>query len=98
MDFLPKPVKLLVYAIVFVLILMGGAKAMGWFVLVALKPLLRALPWAGFVWLLLGGLFYTFGIVFYGLDAKLRHAHGVWHLFVLAGSISHYIAIYLYVA
>ncbi len=71
---------------------------MGWLVLVALKPLLQALPWAGFVWLLLGGLFYTFGIVFYGLDAKLRHAHGVWHLFVLAGSVSHYLAILLYVA
>lgn len=71
---------------------------MGWLVLIALKPLLQALPWAGFVWLLLGGLFYTFGIAFYGLDAKLRHAHGIWHLFVLAGSISHYLAILLYVA
>jgi hemolysin III len=36
--------------------------------------------------------------VFYALDARLRHAHGIWHLFVLAGSISHYIAILLYVA
>jgi hemolysin III len=71
---------------------------MGWLVLIALKPLLQALPWAGFVWLLLGGLFYTFGIIFYGLDVRLRHAHGVWHLFVLAGSISHYLAILLYVA
>jgi hemolysin III len=71
---------------------------MGWLVLIALKPLLQALPWAGFVWLLLGGLLYTFGIIFYGLDERLRHAHGVWHLFVLAGSISHYLAILLYVA
>ena len=71
---------------------------MGWLVLIALKPLLQVLPWAGFVWLLLGGLFYTFGIIFYALDAKFRHAHGVWHLFVLAGSVSQFVAIYLYVA
>ena len=71
---------------------------MGWLALIALKPLLQALPWAGFVWLLLGGLFYTVGVVFYSLDEKLRHAHGVWHLFVLAGSISHYLAIFFYVA
>ena len=90
LEFLPRRGARILPVVIYVL--------MGWFVLVALKPLLRALPWAGFVWLLLGGLFYTFGIVFYGLDAKLRHAHGVWHLFVLAGSISHYIAIYLYVA
>jgi hemolysin III len=71
---------------------------MGWLALIALKPLLQALPTIGFVWLLLGGLFYTFGIIFYGLDNRLRHAHGVWHLFVLAGSVSHYIAIFCYVA
>ena len=90
LEFLPRRGARILPVAIYVL--------MGWLVLIALKPLLQALPWAGFVWLLLGGLFYTFGIVFYGLDAKLRHAHGVWHLFVLAGSISHYIAIYLYVA
>ena len=90
LEFLPRRGARILPVVIYVL--------MGWLVLIALKPLLQALPWAGFVWLLLGGLFYTFGIVFYGLDAKLRHAHGVWHLFVLAGSISHYIAIYLYVA
>lgn len=71
---------------------------MGWLALIALKPLLAALPRAGFAWLLAGGLFYTVGIVFYALDARLRHAHGIWHLFVLAGSICHYFAILLYVA
>ena len=71
---------------------------MGWLALIALKPLLAALPRAGFAWLLAGGLFYTVGIVFYALDARLRHAHGIWHLFVLAGSICHYLAILLYVA
>ena len=71
---------------------------MGWLALIALKPLLAALPRAGFAWLLAGGLFYTVGIVFYALDKRLRHAHGIWHVFVLAGSICHYLAIFLYVA
>ena len=71
---------------------------MGWLVLVALGPLWRALPFMGLVWLVAGGLFYTVGAVFYGLDEKLRHAHGIWHLFVLAGSASHYFAILYYVA
>lgn len=67
--------------------------AMGWMVLVALAPLYRALGPAGFAWVAAGGLFYTVGIVFYALDNRLRHAHGIWHLFVLAGSASHYVAI-----
>ena len=71
---------------------------MGWLVLVALKPLLAALPLAGFIGLLLGGIFYTGGIVFYLFDEKVRHFHGIWHLFVLAGSVSHYLTILLYVA
>ena len=61
-------------------------------------PLWHALPLMGLVWLVAGGLFYTIGVVFYGLDEKLRHAHGIWHLFVLAGSASHYFAILYYVA
>lgn len=71
---------------------------MGWLVLVALKPLLEALPLAGFIWLLLGGVFYTGGLAFYLFDEKIRHFHGIWHLFVLAGSVSHYLTILLYVA
>ena len=71
---------------------------MGWLVLIAFKPLAAALPYAAVLWLVAGGLFYTLGIVFYALDKKLRHAHGIWHLFVLAGSISHYLAVLLYVA
>jgi hemolysin III len=70
---------------------------MGWLVLMALKPLLQALPSTGFVWLLVGGLFYTGGIVFYALDEKVRHFHGIWHLFVLLGSISHYLTVLFYV-
>ena len=71
---------------------------MGWLVLAALKPLLAALPAAGFFWLLLGGIFYTGGLGFFFFDEKVRHFHGIWHLFVLAGSISHYLTILFYVA
>jgi len=71
---------------------------MGWLSVIAVKPLLAALTPAGFAWLAAGGLFYTGGIIFYALDEKLRHGHGIWHLFVLAGSASHYLAILLYVA
>lgn len=71
---------------------------MGWLSVIAIRPLIAALTPAGFAWLAAGGLFYTGGIIFYALDAKLRHGHGIWHLFVLAGSASHYFAILLYVA
>ena len=72
--------------------------AMGWLVLVAREPLLNALPTGGFAWLLAGGIFYTVGIVFYALDRWIKHGHGIWHLFVLAGSACHYFAILFYVA
>jgi hemolysin III len=70
---------------------------MGWVVLVALVPLLRALGSAGFIWLAAGGLFYTFGIVFYALDRRFPYAHGIWHLFVIAGSAAQYVAILRFV-
>ena len=70
---------------------------MGWLIVLAINPLLAALPRAGFIWLLTGGLLYTSGIVFYALDRRYPWMHGVWHLFVLAGSISHYVAILVYV-
>ncbi len=71
---------------------------MGWLVLVALKPLLAALPTAGFIWLLVGGICYTGGMAFFFFDEKVRHFHGIWHLFVLAGSVCHYLTILFYVA
>jgi hemolysin III len=70
---------------------------MGWLIVVALKPLLASLPNAGFNWLLTGGILYTGGVVFYAMDFRYPWMHGVWHLFVLAGSISHYVAILVYV-
>ena len=70
---------------------------MGWIVLVAVKPLLAALGTAGFAWLAAGGGFYTVGIIFFALDSRLRHAHGIWHLFVITGSVLHFVAILFYV-
>ncbi|MDX2456229.1 MAG: hemolysin III family protein, partial [Gammaproteobacteria bacterium] len=60
-------------------------------------PLIQALPAAALALLVLGGVFYTSGIVFYALDKRIKHAHGIWHLFVLAGSISHFLVMLLYV-
>lgn len=71
---------------------------MGWLAVIAVLPLITALTPAGFAWLVAGGLLYTIGIVFYALDEKLRHGHGIWHLFVLGGSVGHYLAILFYVA
>lgn len=70
---------------------------MGWAALAAVVPLLQALGTAGFAWLVAGGLFYTIGIVFYVLDTRCTHSHGIWHLFVIAGSATHYVAILHYV-
>lgn len=71
---------------------------MGWLALAAIVPLISALTWSGFIWLAAGGLLYTGGIVFYATDHRVRHGHGVWHLFVLAGSACHYFAVLRYVA
>jgi hemolysin III len=70
---------------------------MGWVAIFAMVQLQQALGPIGFVWLLAGGLFYTIGIVFYVIDTRLKHAHGIWHLFVMAGSAAHYIAILFFV-
>ena len=69
---------------------------MGWMIVFALDPLLASFPPEGFRWLLAGGLLYTAGVVFFVLDHWFAWAHGIWHLFVLAGSVCHYFAILLY--
>ena len=70
---------------------------MGWLALVAIRPLARALPGAGMAWLVIGGVFYTAGVLFYALDKKISFGHEIFHLFVLAGSACHYFTILLYV-
>jgi hemolysin III len=70
--------------------------AQGWFIVIALGPLIHTLGWHGLMWLGAGGVAYTLGIFFFALD-RLRYFHATWHLFVLAGSIAHYFAILFYV-
>jgi hemolysin III len=72
---------------------------MGWICTLNYSELQAAIPAAGVFWLTTGGVAYTVGVVFYVLDIqkKLRHAHGIWHLFVLTGSICHFISIVGYV-
>jgi hemolysin III len=69
---------------------------MGWFAVVAIVPLAKALHAAGLTWLVLGGLLYTVGCVFY-LWKNLPYHHPIWHLFVLAGSLCHFFCILWYV-
>ncbi len=79
----PRVVQLIVYLV------------MGWLCVFDLTAIIAALPAAGFWWLLAGGIFYTSGIVFFLLDRWYPWCHGIWHLFVLAGSMSHYFSILL---
>lgn len=66
---------------------------MGWLIIFATKPLSEQLPLLSFRYLIVGGLVYTVGCVFYALK-KIKWMHGVWHLFVLGGSIMHFFSIY----
>lgn len=68
---------------------------MGWFCVVALDTFVAALSPASFGWLVAGGIFYTSGIVFFVLDNWYPWCHGIWHLFVIAGSACHYFSILL---
>lgn len=70
---------------------------MGWLILIALKPLLSALPAAGLFWLILGGSLYSIGVIFYALANRVRHFHGIWHLFVLGGSACHFCSVLFYI-
>ncbi len=71
---------------------------MGWLALIAIKPLFEALTFSGFLLLLSGGIFYTVGVAFYAFDEKVPYFHAVWHFCVLAGSLSHFLTLYFYVA
>ena len=68
---------------------------MGWLVLIAIKPLLIIMPLAGLIWLFAGGFSYTIGVPFYAAR-QTRYSHFVWHIFVLAGTICHFMAVIHY--
>src|SRR5688500_15537030 len=67
--------------------------AMGWLVVIALQPLATRVSPAGLAWLVAGGLCYTGGVVFYATDTRIRYGHALWHLFVIAGSLCHFVAV-----
>ncbi len=71
---------------------------MGWLIVIAIRPLIEKLSPAGMWWLAAGGLSYTFGILFFLLDEKVKHFHGVWHLCVLGGSAAQFICLLKFVA
>jgi hemolysin III len=70
--------------------------AMGWLVVIAAGPLAAHVPAGGVRWLAAGGVFYTLGVVFFAWDSRVRYSHAVWHLFVLAGSAAHFLAVAQY--
>ena len=69
---------------------------MGWCIIVALKPTIEALGFWGMFFVLVGGIFYTVGIIFYK-KKNIRYMHSVWHVFVLAGSIFQFFSVYFWV-
>lgn len=89
LDALPRKGKRIVPIFIYIF--------MGWICLFSLDSLIHSIPEQGFFWLLLGGVIYTSGILFYILDHWYPWTHGIWHLFVLAGSICHYISIVFYI-
>jgi len=71
---------------------------MGWLIVVAVKPMMESVPLAGLLWLLAGGISYTVGVIFYAASSRVHYAHFAWHLFVMAGTVCHFIAVYGYSA
>ena len=71
--------------------------AMGWMVVATIVPLLNVLPVMAIIWMAIGGLCYTLGVVFY-IWKRLKFAHAIWHVFVLAGSLCHFFGVFFFVA
>ncbi len=92
-----------ILGIIFTVFLIGRFKIistaiylfMGWLILIAIKPMILMVPRGMIIWLFIGGAFYTLGIIFY-LWKKMPYHHMIWHIFVLAGSISHFFGMLFY--
>ena len=69
--------------------------AMGWFIIIAFKPMLQMVPKGLIIWLVIGGVWYTLGLIFY-VCKRVPYFHFIWHLFVLGGSISHFLGMLLH--
>jgi len=70
---------------------------MGWLCVFIFREMVTSIPLGAIIWLAVGGLFYTVGVIFYALQ-KIPYMHAVWHFFVLGGSICHFFAVLLYLA
>ncbi|MGB3464267.1 MAG: hemolysin III family protein [Cyclobacteriaceae bacterium] len=70
---------------------------MGWMIIFRISELRAVFPEGGFWLLVAGGMAYTFGIIFYVIDTRMKLSHFIWHLFVIAGSLLHYLMMILYV-
>lgn len=91
-----------------VLKVIGGARyttlstylylAIGWLPIIAIKPMWLHVPVWGLLWLLAGGIAYTVGVIFFMMDERLHYSHFVWHLFVIAGTACHFVAVLWYAA
>lgn len=69
---------------------------MGWLVVIAIKPTIAAIPLHGMIWMIIGGLFYSLGVIFYVCE-KIPFNHAIWHLFVIGGSTCHFFVVALVV-
>jgi hemolysin III len=67
---------------------------MGWLAVVAAKPLYTNMSAGGLIWLLAGGVMYSGGVFFFAMDHRIRYSHFIWHLFVLAGTACHVVAVF----
>lgn len=74
----------------------GVYLAMGWFMILVAEPLLERIGWSGFAWLAAGGVTYTVGVAFLICQSRIRWGHCAWHVFVLAGSACHAVAVVNY--
>lgn len=71
--------------------------AMGWVIIIAVKPLMNSMPFISFALLVAGGVFYTFGVIFYAIK-KVKYFHSVWHIFTVIGSALHYFSVFTAIA
>lgn len=69
---------------------------MGWIILIAIDELFSRVPLPGILWFFAGGAAYTGGVAFFAADSRLKFGHLIWHLFVMAGSACHYVAVFWY--
>ena len=74
----------------------GSYVLLGWLCVIAVKPILETVPLGALAWIAAGGLAYTTGVFFFAAS-RIPHNHAIWHLFVLGGSVCHYVAVVLYV-